>query len=310
MPRVSTSEIDRIQHTTDLLALVRSRGIDLRKQGARDFSGRCPFHQDDQASFIVSPDQGLFHCLGCGVAGNCIRFVEKFDGVSFRHAYEIINAGPAAFSLPASARLRAIGPTDTPLKKATVPRLEAPVCLDAQDADLYAQVVAYYHERLLATPAALDYLTSRGLRHADAIERFRLGFADRTLGLRLPGMNRKDGAALRTRLQTLGLIRASGHEHFNGSIVLPIYEYTGHAGPERSRRVAEMYGRKINNNLRTGTPKHLYLPGPHAGLWNADALNVSELILCAAPFDALTFWVHGFQNVTFIYGTEGFTDEL
>jgi DNA primase len=62
--------------------------------------------------------------------------------------------------------------------------------------------------------------------------------------------------------------------------------------------------------LRKGTPLHLYLQGPHEGIWNADALNKGELILCEAPFDALTFWVNGFKNVTFIYGTEGFTDEL
>jgi len=46
------------------------------------------------------------------------------------------------------------------------------------------------------------------------------------------------------------------------------------------------------------------------GYGNIEALNEPELILCEAPFDALTFWVNGFKNVTFIYGTEGFTDEL
>jgi DNA primase len=55
---------------------------------------------------------------------------------------------------------------------------------------------------------------------------------------------------------------------------------------------------------------HLYLRGPHEGIWNAEALDEPEVILCEAPFDALTFWVNGFKNVTFIYGTEGFTDEL
>jgi len=292
MPRIPDAEIDRIKRETDLAALVRSRGVELHKHGSKDFAGKCPFHQDDQPSFIVSPEKGLFHCMGCGAAGNAIQFVEKFDGVSFRHAFEILNAGPAAFSPPA----------DTPLKKATVPRLETPVRLDAEDADLYGQVVDYYHERLLATPAALDYLASRGLRHAEAIERFRLGFADRTLGLRLPAMNRKDGAAIRTRLQTLGLIRESGHEHFNGSVVLPVYDAEGH--------VAEMYGRKIGDHLRAGTPKHLYLPGPHEGIWNAAALDGGEVILCEAAFDALTFWTNGFHNVTFIYGTEGFPDYL
>ena len=292
MPRIPDAEIDRIKRETDLAALVRSRGVELHKHGSKDFAGKCPFHQDDQPSFIVSPEKGLFHCMGCGVAGNAIQFVERFDGVSFRHAFEILNAGPAAFSPP----------SDAPLKKATVPRLELPFDPAATDAALLGQVVDFYHERLSKTPAALDYLRGRGLCHEEAVERFRLGFADRTLGLRIPEANRKAGAEIRTRLQSLGLMRESGHEHFSGSVILPIFTAGGEVG--------EMYGRKITPNLRKGTPLHLYLQGPHEGIWNADALNESELILCEAPFDALTFWVNGFKNVTFIYGTEGFTDEL
>ena len=112
MPRIPETEIERIKRETDLAALVRSRGVELRKHGSKDLAGKCPFHQDNQPSFIVSPDKGLFHCMGCGAAGNCIQFVQKFDGVSFRHAFELLNAGKAAFSAP----------TDAPLKKATVPR--------------------------------------------------------------------------------------------------------------------------------------------------------------------------------------------
>ena len=301
MPRIPDTEIDRIKRETDLAALVRSRGVELHKHGSKDFAGKCPFHQDDQPSFIVSPEKGLFHCMGCGAAGNAIQFVEKFDGVSFRHAFEILNAGPAAFSPPARARQRAIGPTDAPLKKATVPRLDSPLDAAAEDAALMGQVVDYYHDRLLKTPVALDYLRGRGLCHEEALRAFRLGLSDRTLGLRLPAMNRKEGQAIRTRLQALGVYRPNGREHFNGCVVLPIFAAGGGVG--------EMYGRRITAP-NPGAPKHLFLPGPHEGIWNADALGEPELILCEAPFDALTFWVNGFKNVTFIYGTEGFTDEL
>jgi len=292
MPRIPDTEIDRIKRETDLAALVRSRGVELKKHGTGNLIGTCPFHEDKDPSFIVTPAKGLFHCMGCGVAGNAIQFVEKFDGVSFRHAFEILNAGPAAFTPPA----------DAPLKKATVPRLDLPFDPDANDATLMRQVVDYYHERLLTTPAALDYLRGRGLYSEEAVDRFRLGFADRTLCLRLPEKNRKDGAAIRTRLQSLGLLRESGHEHFNGSLVVPVFDERGD--------VSEIYGRKIGVKLRAGTPLHLYLPGPHAGIWNPDALNEPDLILCEAPLDALTFWIHGFRNVTFIYGTNGGTDEL
>jgi hypothetical protein len=72
--------------------------------------------------------------------------------------------------------------------------------------------------------------------------------------------------------------------------------------------ITEVYGRKITEGLRPGTPYHLYLPGPHRGVWNEAALAVhKEIILCEALIDALTFWRAGFRNVTTSYGIEGFT---
>jgi DNA primase len=76
------------------------------------------------------------------------------------------------------------------------------VAFDADDQTLLRQVIDYYHERLKQTPAALDYLQKRGLGSAEAIATFKLGFADRTLGLRLPQKNRVAGATIRERLST------------------------------------------------------------------------------------------------------------
>lgn len=77
------------------------------------------------------------------------------------------------------------------------------------------------------------------------------------LGLRLPAKNRKAGADIRGRLQRLGVIRESGHEHFNGSLTVPIFNPDG--------QVMEMYGRKVTRALRAGTPDHLYLPALTVG---------------------------------------------
>ena len=293
MPRIPEDELERIKKQTDLAALVRSRGIELKKHGSRDLAGCCPFHEDSDPSFIVSPAKGLFHCMGCGAAGNAIQFVERFDKISFRHAYELLaEGGTAAFTASGySAKNRS-----------DVRRLENPLEPEAGDAELMEQVVAYYHERLFKTPAALDYLKSRGLDNETALRAFRIGFADRSLGLRLPGKTRQEGQRIRERLQQLGIIRESGHEHFNGSIVVPVFDASGN--------VAELYGRKITRRLRKGTPLHLYLPGPHAGIWNPAALDNPDVILCESPLDALTFYACNFINATFIYGTQGFTDEL
>ena len=139
--------------------------------------------------------------------------------------------------------------------------------------------------------------------HAETIDTFKLGFANRTLGLRLPEKTRKAGAELRARLERIGLYRDTGHEHFNGSLVIPVLDEHG--------QVAGIYGRKITDDLRPGTPLHLYLPGPHRGVWNlARHRGIGgEMILSEALIDALTFWCAGFRNVTACYGVDGFTED-
>jgi hypothetical protein len=213
----------------------------------------------------------------------------RSEGVSFRHAVELLRDGRAGAE-PLSGQAPA---------RSTVRKLASPIERCAEDSELLAQVVAFYHRSLLESPEALGYLQSRRVDHAEALDTFKLGYANRTLGYRLPEKNRKDGAELRGALQRLGILRPSGHEHFNGSVVVPVFDESG--------RVAEMYGRKVRDDLRAGTPSHLYLPGPHAGVWNLQAVIASdEVILCESLVDALTFWCAGFRHVTAAYGTEGF----
>ena len=159
------------------------------------------------------------------------------------------------------------------------------------------------------SPEALEYLERRGLGNPELIEHFRLGYANRTLAYRLAPKQYKAGAEMRTALQRVGILRDSGHEHFNGSIVVPLFGGDGD-GPT-ARPVVGAYARKLLDNLRAGTPKHLYLPGPHRGVFNREGLEgQSEIILCEALIDALTFWAAGYRNVTSCYGVNGMTEEL
>jgi len=224
------------------------------------------------------------------MGGTAIDWVMKAQGISFRHAVELLRAD----YLPLAA-----APVH-PVKQSTVPKLPPPVAREADDRALLLQVVDYYSRTLKQSPEALKYLASRGLQSSEIIDRFKLGFANRTLGYGLEGKNRVAGAKMRGRLQRLGILRESGHEHFNGSVVVPVFNASG--------EVVEMYGRKITAKLREGTPLHLYLPGEHRGVWNEEALIASkEIILCEALIDALTFWVAGHRNVTASYGVNGFT---
>jgi len=288
MARIPELEIERLKAEVSLARLVKASGLALEKRGS-DLVGRCPFHEDDEPSFVVTPAKNLFHCFGCGAAGEPIDWVMKRQGVSFRHAALLLRDGAALTPSPAAS----VGP----VKTTTVRRLAPPVSFDADDRALLNQVVGYYHETLKQSPEALAYLAARGLVHGELIERFRLGYANRTLGLRLPEKNRKAGADMRARLERIGLYRESGHEHFNGSLIVPVMDETG--------AVQEVYGRKIRDDLRPGTPNHLYLPGPHRGVWNIEGVagGKGEVILTEALIDALTFWCAGYRNVTAAYGT-------
>jgi DNA primase len=291
MARIPEQDIERLKAEVSVERLVEASGIEL-KRGGKDLLGRCPFHEDDTASLVVTPAKNLWHCFGCGIGGGPIDWVMKKNGVSFRHAVELLRAdlSLAAGSADAAGAL----------KRSQARKLPAPVALDGGEQEALDQVIGYYHETLLASPEALAYLERRGIASRELIEAHRLGFANRTLGLRLPEKTRKVGAELRGRLQQTGLLRDSGHEHFNGCLVVPVIDEQGH--------VTEVYGRKITEGVNP--PLHLYLPGPHRGVWNERGLvGQGEVILTEALIDAMTFWCAGCRNVTAAYGVEGLTED-
>jgi DNA primase len=294
MPRIPEEELERVKRETDLVALIQSRGSVLKQKGT-NWTGLCPFHDDKQTpNLIVTPSKGLFRCMAgcCGKTGNAIQFVQWFDGVSFRHAFEVLSSGGRA----------AFTQTNGHTKQSTVPKLPCPLD-DEEEAKLLEQVADYYHSRL-ETPdgkAVLKCLESRGLGDEAMIKKFKIGLADRTLGLRLPHKNRVQGKTLRDRLETLGVFRKkSGHEHLNGCLTIPITNEKG--------EVTQLYGRRLGKAPKD--KRHLYLARPLAGIFNFEALKSREIILTESLLDALTFYTHGMESVTCIYGTENFTSEL
>jgi DNA primase catalytic core len=289
MGRVSEEELERLKREISLERLVTSKGVVLRKKG-EELHGLCPFHEDHDPSLVVNPIKNLWHCLGaCQTGGSVIDWVMKAEGVSFRHAVELLKKDFSPLAAPATKRSSKI-------------KVETLLSSEEDVQESLRQVLNFYTDTLKNSPEALEYLAKRGIDSGDAIELFRLGYANRTLGYHLPNKQRKEGKELRTRLEEIGIYRKSGHEHFHGSVVIPIFDESG--------IITEIYGRKIGNRLRRGTPLHLYLPGPHRGVWNKEALKSGpEVILCESLIDALTFWCAGYRNVTASYGIEGFTKD-
>ncbi len=173
----------------------------------------------------------------------------------------------------------------------------------ADDQQLLAQVAGYYQRTLKNSQEALDYLRGRGITNGQALDQFRIGYADRTLGAALPSKDSRAGRDIRGRLQALGLFRASGHEHFSGCVVFPVLAADG------TGQVVDIYGKKtLGKRLRKGTPLDMFLGSERHGVWNVEVFGATEeIILCPSLFDALTFWSHGYRNVTCLFGPDALT---
>lgn len=214
----------------------------------------------------------------------------RMEKVSFRRACEILRemlgAAPAA-----------------PVLKTRVGTAH-PVLVESAlgDAELMGHVGGFYHQTFCNDPSAMQYLQKRCCFHPEAVKLFRLGYANRTLGYRVP-TGTVEGKKLKEQLQRLGIYRESGHEHLNGSIVVPLLDEHGN--------LVQMYGRRIIEPWREGMPEHLYLRGELRGMFNGAALSQQkEILLCESILDALTLWGAGLRNVTTIYGTKNFTPEV
>jgi hypothetical protein len=299
MARVPPGEIERLKREVSLERLVVAKGVKLERRG-KELIGACPFCGSEGRTLVIAPETNTWRCDGaCKTSSHVLDWVRKAEGVSLRLAIELLRGDAGALeAFTAQRRGRQKGLVAA---KSTTTKL-AEIEHSADDDVLLRGVFDYYHETLKQSPEALAYLEKRGLRSAEMIERFRLGFANRTLAYRLPQKNRQTGAEVRGRLQKLGVLRDSGHEHFNGSLLIPVLDAKG--------RIVQAYGRKITPGLRAGTPLHLWLPGPPRGVWNLEALTASrQVILCDSLINALTFWCAGFRNVTAIAGLDGSIDD-
>jgi DNA primase catalytic core len=284
MARIPDEELARIKRETDLLALVRESGVELRRHG-KDWLGLCPLHRDREPSLVVSPERGLWHCLGaCQAGGSAVDWVMRTRGVGFleaalelrRRLGEVSNGSPSTSPSP-------------------------PPAVASDRGALLARVWEVYVEAFGGSPEAQQYAAERGLADPGVIARFGLGYAHRALGQGLGLERGKQGRALREALKALGVFRAdTGHELMAGCLVFKITDEQG--------AITNLYGRRIHD--AAGAPRHLYLPGPRRGLWNSEGLvGTNELILAESVIDAWTFWSAGFHHTTCAWGVNGFTPE-
>jgi DNA primase catalytic core len=276
-------EVARVKNGTNLVALIQSKGIELKKKG-RSWQGRCPFHADGKTpSLSVTPEKGLWKCFGCGVGGDAIRFVEMHDKLSFREA--TIKLGGKA-SLPLRLQKTEAVKEKMPATVVLLPRTPA-------ESKLLERVVDFYRRSFEDDGRGAAYLREqRGIRDTSIFETYRLGLCTGKLRETLPPSGEiVDG------LRTLGVINDRDVEIFYGSIVFPLL---GEGG-----EVVSLYGRRILE----GETRHLYLPGPRRGIFNRHAAKSAEVILVEGILDAVALMSCGYTNALPLDGTEGLREE-
>jgi DNA primase catalytic core len=286
--QVTKEGIERIKSANDLAAVVAERGIEVRRKG-RQLVASCPFHQERTASFTVSPARGLFHCFGCGAAGDVIGFVTKYDKVTFGAALDSL-ARRAGLDLQKLMQERPRTLLRTPIDARTPPPEEPPPAASVPPGAVLARVVEHYHRTFCERKDAQEYLGRRGLTDVDLLRALKVGYADGSLLKVIP-----KAGPLREQLLSLGVITPEGRELLGGCVVVPIPDpITG--------EWTSLYGRGLR------TPRHCYLPGPLRGVINYQAArSSSEVILAESILDALSFHQAGIATAIPIYGTNGFT---
>ena len=167
---------------------------------------------------------------------------------------------------------------------------------------MVSQVIDYYADTLGRSNKAQAFLKSRGFSDLNALSEFRIGYADRTLGLTLAELDRHQEEAARGALQRSGLLKDTGHELFRGSLIFPFVDQYGviHGG----------YGRRITPKLKAYSAYHVHWLADTVCFFNQQALmDNQQIILCKSPIESLTWWCFGFKNTVSLMGYASFTPQ-
>jgi len=280
--RFDNGDLDRLKKQVTIESVCRAHGIELQKHGSRDLVGKCPFHEDTNPSFVVTPDKNLFHCLGCDAGGSVIDLVMKLDGLDFPAAVNKLLRGHGFIQRASDLPDPAASPDILPEEKIQ---------------QLLEKVIAVYEKTFPDVPEGRDYLARRGLEDAGLLTRHRIGYCNGRLKEILPTTGQ-----VWDELRQVGVLLRNGQERFTGCVTAPVFDVDGN--------IVTVYGRYTGGlSAVSGGKRHVYLSGRQTGLWNAAIIKTyPEIILVESVIDALSVEVAGYANVVSIQSTNGVGD--
>jgi DNA primase len=289
-----------VKQQADIVKVIEGY-IRLRKSGAQNYQGLCPFHKEKSPSFSVHAVRQFYHCFGCQASGDVFSFVAKIENVGFPEAVRIV-AGKCGIPLPK--------------REFSSPEEAAGARLRAKLLELHETATAWFEEQLRGPEGALarEYLAGRGLT-PEGIKTFRIGYApDSFNALR----DRLSGMADNETLRASGLFASKEqgdgsqgpiYDRFRKRVVFPICNESGRviAFTARTLETGEKAGAKYINSPETP------LYSKSLVLFNLDKARASIrqhefALLVEGQMDCISVYLRGIQNVIATSGT-AFTEQ-
>ena len=281
--RIPKPFIDELTARTDLLALLSSRITFTKKSGSNHWAC-CPFHDEKTPSFSVNTQKGFYHCFGCGVSGDAIRFLMDYDNLPFPEAVERL-AEFNGLSVPYEDDGRQVDPQEK----------------DRYDLGLecLADAAAFFHEAFYGESgkAARDYLRQRRLKKA-TVDTFLLGYAPPGNAL-LAHLGSKYPLQL---LQDVGLVGVKDDHHydwFRERVIFPIHNIKGKIIAFGARAMGEAQPKYLNSPETTWFNKRFELYGLHQAMQTRER----TLLVTEGYMDVIKLWQHGVKNAVAALGT-------
>ena len=294
-----------VKQQADIVKIVETY-IRLRKTGAQNYTGLCPFHKEKSPSFSVHAVRQFYHCFGCHESGDVFSFVGKIENVTFPEAVRIV-AQKCGIPLPK--------------REFSSPEEAAEARMRGKLLELHEIAVAWFEEQLASPEGALarEYLAGRGLT-AEGIRAFRIGYGPDSFHALEERLRREaDEATLRAS----GLFSAKEmgegadgkqqfgpiYDRFRKRVMFPISNESGRviAFTARALETGDKAGAKYINSPETPLYSKSHV------LFNLDKARAAIrrdgfALLVEGQMDCISVYLRGIQNVIATSGT-AFTEQ-
>lgn len=277
--KITEEIIERVREYNDIVEVIESY-IQLKKSGS-NYKALCPFHSEKTPSFIVSPAKQIYHCFGCGVGGDVINFVMRYEKISFVEAVVLL-------AERANIKLEFEDETSRRRKDEREKLYEI------------MEWAAEFYKKHLNTQAR-NYLKNRGITD-EVIEQFGLGYAPKDWdGLIKAARERKYSL---NELEKCGLVvrkTNNFYDRFRDKIIFPIIDYMGRVIAFGSRVLDNSEPKYINSPETILFNKSRVLYGIHSAKSMISKEN--QVVVVEGYMDVIKMHSSGFKNVVGVLGT-------